>query len=125
MEQPAWTGVTWQTIVVLPAQGRDIVMARMDWGRDTRIGTARLIAMGLLSFAASVPANTCPVRRLTQDEALRGKFTGQRLDKGVNRITFYAPKSRELLDFYRGALVWDDVLACRVCWRRSAVLSHP
>jgi glutamate synthase (NADPH/NADH) large chain len=41
-------------------------------------------------------SNTCPVGVCTQDEALRGKFTGN-ADKVVNLITFYAQEVREIL----------------------------
>ncbi|HBM39415.1 MAG TPA: hypothetical protein DD402_06250, partial [Sulfitobacter sp.] len=53
-------------------------------------------------------SNTCPVGVCTQDEALRGKFTGN-ADKVVNLITFYATEVRELLASI-GARSLDDVI---------------
>ncbi|MCR8826763.1 glutamate synthase large subunit [Pseudosulfitobacter koreensis] len=75
--------------------GRDIVMAAMMGAEEYGIGTAALIAMGCI-MVRQCQSNTCPVGVCTQDEALRGKFTGN-ADKVVNLITFYAQEVRELL----------------------------
>ncbi|MGR3616860.1 MAG: glutamate synthase large subunit [Paracoccaceae bacterium] len=75
--------------------GRDIVMAAMLGAEEYGIGTAALIAMGCI-MVRQCQSNTCPVGVCTQDEALRGKFTGN-ADKVVNLITFYAQEVREIL----------------------------
>ncbi|CUH78489.1 glutamate synthase large subunit [Tropicibacter naphthalenivorans] len=75
--------------------GRDIVMAAMMGAEEYGIGTAALIAMGCI-MVRQCQSNTCPVGVCTQDEALRGKFTGN-ADKVVNLITFYAQEVREIL----------------------------
>lgn len=71
--------------------GRDIVMAAMLGAEEYGIGTAALIAMGCI-MVRQCQSNTCPVGVCTQDEALRGKFTGN-ADKVVNLITSTHRKS--------------------------------
>ncbi|MEL6678723.1 MAG: glutamate synthase large subunit, partial [Pseudomonadota bacterium] len=75
--------------------GRDIVIAAMMGAEEYGIGTAALIAMGCI-MVRQCQSNTCPVGVCTQDEELRGKFTGN-ADKVVNLITFYAREVREVL----------------------------
>ena len=75
--------------------GRDIVMAAMMGAEEYGIGTAALIAMGCI-MVRQCQSNTCPVGVCTQDEDLRGKFSGS-ADKVVNLITFYAQEVREIL----------------------------
>ncbi len=87
--------------------GRDIVMAAMMGAEEYGIGTAALIAMGCI-MVRQCQSNTCPVGVCTQDEALRGKFTGS-ADKVVNLITFYAQEVREILASI-GARSLDDVI---------------
>ncbi|WP_299846428.1 glutamate synthase large subunit [uncultured Roseovarius sp.] len=87
--------------------GRDIVMAAMMGAEEYGIGTAALIAMGCI-MVRQCQSNTCPVGVCTQDEALRGKFTGN-ADKVVNLITFYAQEVREVLASI-GARSLDDVI---------------
>ncbi|KAE9630937.1 glutamate synthase large subunit [Parasedimentitalea maritima] len=87
--------------------GRDIVMAAMLGAEEYGIGTAALIAMGCI-MVRQCQSNTCPVGVCTQDEALRGKFTGN-ADKVVNLITFYAQEVRELLASI-GARSMDEVI---------------
>ncbi|WP_281857101.1 glutamate synthase large subunit [Litoreibacter halocynthiae] len=87
--------------------GRDIVMAAMMGAEEYGIGTAALIAMGCI-MVRQCQSNTCPVGVCTQDEALRGKFTGS-ADKVVNLITFYATEVREILASI-GARSLDDVI---------------
>ncbi|MCI2399951.1 glutamate synthase large subunit [Aliiroseovarius subalbicans] len=87
--------------------GRDIVMAAMMGAEEYGIGTAALIAMGCI-MVRQCQSNTCPVGVCTQDEALRGKFTGS-ADKVVNLITFYAQEVREILARI-GARSLDDVI---------------
>jgi len=87
--------------------GRDIVMAAMLGAEEYGIGTAALIAMGCI-MVRQCQSNTCPVGVCTQDEALRGKFTGN-ADKVVNLITFYATEVREILASI-GARSLDDVI---------------
>lgn len=87
--------------------GRDIVMAAMLGAEEYGIGTAALIAMGCI-MVRQCQSNTCPVGVCTQDEMLRGKFTGN-ADKVVNLITFYAQEVRELLASL-GARSLDEVI---------------
>jgi glutamate synthase (NADPH/NADH) large chain len=87
--------------------GRDIVMAAMMGAEEFGIGTAALIAMGCI-MVRQCQSNTCPVGVCTQDEALRGKFTGN-ADKVVNLITFYAQEVREILASI-GARSLDEVI---------------
>ncbi|MBT8155860.1 glutamate synthase large subunit [Epibacterium ulvae] len=87
--------------------GRDIVMAAMMGAEEYGIGTAALIAMGCI-MVRQCQSNTCPVGVCTQDEELRGKFTGN-ADKVVNLITFYAQEVREILASI-GARSLDDVI---------------
>ena len=75
--------------------GRDIVMAAMMGAEEYGIGTAALIAMGCI-MVRQCQSNTCPVGVCTQDEDLRGKFSGS-AEKVVNLITFYAQEVREIL----------------------------
>ncbi|MCA2006604.1 glutamate synthase large subunit [Tritonibacter mobilis] len=87
--------------------GRDIVMAAMMGAEEYGIGTSALIAMGCI-MVRQCQSNTCPVGVCTQDEALRGKFTGN-ADKVVNLITFYAQEVREILASI-GARSLDEVI---------------
>ena len=87
--------------------GRDIVMAAMMGAEEYGIGTAALIAMGCI-MVRQCQSNTCPVGVCTQDERLRGKFTGN-ADKVVNLITFYAQEVREILASI-GAKSLDEVI---------------
>jgi glutamate synthase (NADPH/NADH) large chain len=87
--------------------GRDIVMAAMMGAEEYGIGTAALIAMGCI-MVRQCQSNTCPVGVCTQDEALRGKFTGN-ADKVVNLITFYAQEVREILASI-GARSMDEII---------------
>jgi len=87
--------------------GRDIVIAAMMGAEEYGIGTAALIAMGCI-MVRQCQSNTCPVGVCTQDEALRGKFTGN-ADKVVNLITFYAQEVREILASI-GARSIDEVI---------------
>tara|TARA_B110000093_G_scaffold33058_2_gene33957 strand:- start:18811 stop:23352 length:4542 start_codon:yes stop_codon:yes gene_type:complete len=87
--------------------GRDIVMAAMMGAEEYGIGTAALIAMGCI-MVRQCQSNTCPVGVCTQDEDLRGKFSGS-ADKVVNLITFYAQEVREILASI-GAHSLDEVI---------------
>ncbi|MEM9319468.1 MAG: glutamate synthase large subunit [Pseudomonadota bacterium] len=87
--------------------GRDIVMAAMLGAEEYGIGTAALIAMGCI-MVRQCQSNTCPVGVCTQDEELRGRFTGS-ADKVVNLITFYAQEVREVLAGI-GARSLDEVI---------------
>ena len=87
--------------------GRDIVMAAMMGAEEYGIGTAALIAMGCI-MVRQCQSNTCPVGVCTQDEDLRGKFSGS-AEKVVNLITFYAQEVREILASI-GAHSLDEVI---------------
>src|SRR5690606_23470327 len=75
--------------------GRDVVIAAMLGAEEFGIGTASLIAMGCV-MVRQCHSNTCPLAVCTQDEALRGKFTGSP-DKVINLFTFVAEEVREIL----------------------------
>ena len=75
--------------------GRDIVMAAMMGAEEFGMGTSSLIAMGCI-MVRQCHSNTCPVGVCTQDEKLRGKFTGTP-EKVVNFFTFVAMEVREIL----------------------------
>ncbi len=75
--------------------GRDIVIAAMLGAEEFGVGTASLVAMGCI-MVRQCHSNTCPVGICTQDEALRGKFTGT-ADKVVNLFSFIAEETREIL----------------------------
>jgi glutamate synthase (NADPH/NADH) large chain len=75
--------------------GRDVVMAAMLGAEELGVGTASLIAMGCI-MVRQCHSNTCPVGVCTQDEALRGKFTGTP-EKVVNLFSFMAEEVREIL----------------------------
>ena len=87
--------------------GRDVVMAAMMGAEEYGIGTAALIAMGCI-MVRQCQSNTCPVGVCTQDEDLRGKFSGS-AEKVVNLITFYAQEVREILASI-GAHSLDEVI---------------
>ncbi|EKV31982.1 Glutamate synthase [NADPH] large chain [Caenispirillum salinarum AK4] len=75
--------------------GRDIVIAAMLGAEEFGIGTSSLVAMGCI-MVRQCHSNTCPVGVCTQDEALRGKFTGTP-EKVVNLMTFIGEEVREIL----------------------------
>jgi glutamate synthase (NADPH/NADH) large chain len=75
--------------------GRDIVVAAMLGAEEYGIGTASLIALGCI-MVRQCHSNTCPVGVCTQDEALRGRFTGSP-DKVINLFSFIAEEVREIL----------------------------
>ena len=56
--------------------GRDVVIAAMLGAEEYGIGTASLVALGCL-MVRQCHSNTCPVGICTQDEKLRGFFTGK------------------------------------------------
>ena len=75
--------------------GRDVVVAAMLGAEEFGVGTTSLIAMGCI-MVRQCHTNTCPVGVCTQDEALRGKFTGTPA-KVVNLFTFLAEEVQEIL----------------------------
>ena len=75
--------------------GRDVVIAAMLGAEEYGIGTASLIAMGCI-MVRQCHSNTCPVGVCTQDEALRGRFTGTP-EKVINLFSFIAEEVREIL----------------------------
>ncbi|MEM6851865.1 MAG: glutamate synthase large subunit, partial [Pseudomonadota bacterium] len=75
--------------------GRDVVVAAMLGAEEFGVGTASLIAMGCI-MVRQCHSNTCPVGVCTQDEELRGRFTGT-ADKVVNLFSFIAEEVREIL----------------------------
>jgi len=75
--------------------GRDVVIAAMLGAEEFGVGTTSLIAMGCI-MVRQCHTNTCPVGVCTQDEDLRGKFTGTPA-KVVNLFTFLAEEVQEIL----------------------------
>ncbi|RDD61523.1 glutamate synthase large subunit [Ferruginivarius sediminum] len=75
--------------------GRDIVTAAILGAEEFGVGTASLVAMGCI-MVRQCHSNTCPVGVCTQDEMLRGKFTGTP-QKVVNLFSFMAEEVREIL----------------------------
>jgi len=75
--------------------GRDVVVGAMLGAEEFGVGTASLVAMGCI-MVRQCHSNTCPVGICTQDDALRGKFTGT-ADKVVNLMSFIAQETREYL----------------------------
>jgi len=71
------------------------------------VGTASLVAMGCI-MVRQCHSNTCPVGVCTQDEMLRGKFTGTP-QKVVNLFSFMAEEVREILASL-GARTLNDVI---------------
>ena len=75
--------------------GRDVVIAAMLGAEEFGVGTASLVAMGCI-MVRQCHSNTCPVGVCTQDEALRGRFTGTP-EKVINLFSFIAEEVREIL----------------------------
>ena len=75
--------------------GRDVVIAAMLGAEEFGIGTASLVAMGCI-MVRQCHSNTCPVGVCTQDDALRGRFTGTP-EKVINLFSFVAEEVREIL----------------------------
>jgi glutamate synthase (NADPH/NADH) large chain len=75
--------------------GRDVVIAAILGAEEFGIGTASLVAMGCI-MVRQCHSNTCPVGVCTQDEALRGKFTGTP-EKVINLFSLVAEEVREIL----------------------------
>ena len=75
--------------------GRDVVIAAMLGAEEFGIGTASLVAMGCI-MVRQCHSNTCPVGVTTQDEKLRGKFTGTP-EKVINLFSFVAEEVRLIL----------------------------
>jgi glutamate synthase (NADPH/NADH) large chain len=75
--------------------GRDVVIAAILGAEEYGVGTASLVAMGCI-MVRQCHSNTCPVGVCTQDDALRGKFTGTP-EKVVNLFSFIAEEVREIL----------------------------
>ncbi|RMF17247.1 MAG: glutamate synthase large subunit, partial [Alphaproteobacteria bacterium] len=75
--------------------GRDILIGALLGAEEFGIGTASLLSLGCL-MVRQCHTNRCPVGICTQDEALRGKFTGH-ADKVINLMTFLAEDVRERL----------------------------
>ena len=75
--------------------GRDVVIAAMLGAEEYGVGTASLVAMGCI-MVRQCHSNTCPVGVCTQDEALRGHFSGTP-EKVVNLFSFIAEEVREIL----------------------------
>jgi glutamate synthase (NADPH/NADH) large chain len=75
--------------------GRDVVIAAMLGAEEYGVGTTSLVAMGCI-MVRQCHSNTCPVGVCTQDDALRGKFTGTP-EKVVNLFSFMAEEVKEIL----------------------------
>ncbi|MCF8498916.1 MAG: glutamate synthase large subunit [Rhodospirillum sp.] len=75
--------------------GRDVVIAAMLGAEEYGVGTTSLVAMGCI-MVRQCHSNTCPVGVCTQDDALRGRFTGTP-EKVVNLFSFMAEEVKEIL----------------------------
>jgi glutamate synthase domain-containing protein 2/glutamate synthase domain-containing protein 1/glutamate synthase domain-containing protein 3 len=75
--------------------GRDVVIAAMLGAEEFAFATVALVTVGCIMMR-KCHLNTCPVGVATQDEALRGKFTGKP-EHVINFFTFLAEEVRELL----------------------------
>jgi len=75
--------------------GRDVVIAAMLGAEEYAFATVALVTVGCIMMR-KCHLNTCPVGVATQDEALRGKFTGKP-EHVVNYFYFLAEEVRELL----------------------------
>ncbi len=75
--------------------GRDIVVAALLGAEEFNFGTAALVAAGC-KYVRQCHLNTCPVGVATQDEKLRGKFTGSP-EMVVNYFMSVAQEVREFL----------------------------
>ena len=75
--------------------GRDVVIAAMMGAEEYGVATTALVAMGCI-MVRQCHSNTCPVGICTQDEKLRGKFSGTP-EKVVNLFKFLAEEVREIL----------------------------
>jgi glutamate synthase (NADPH/NADH) large chain len=75
--------------------GRDVIIAAMLGAEEYAFATVALVTVGCIMMR-KCHLNTCPVGVATQDEALRGKFTGKP-EHVVNYFTFLAEEVRELM----------------------------
>ena len=87
--------------------GRDVVTAAMLGAEEYGIGTISLVAMGCL-MVRQCHSNTCPVGVCTQDEDLRGRFTGLP-EHVVTLMSFIAEETREILASL-GATSIEDII---------------
>ncbi len=75
--------------------GRDVIIAAILGAEEYAFATVALVTVGCIMMR-KCHLNTCPVGVATQDEALRGKFTGKP-EHVVNYFTFLAEEVRELM----------------------------
>ena len=75
--------------------GRDVIIAAILGAEEYAFATVALVTVGCIMMR-KCHLNTCPVGVATQDEALRGKYTG-RPEHVVNYFTFLAEEVRELM----------------------------
>jgi glutamate synthase domain-containing protein 2/glutamate synthase domain-containing protein 3/glutamate synthase domain-containing protein 1 len=75
--------------------GRDVVIAALLGAEEYAFATVALVTVGCIMMR-KCHLNTCPVGVATQDEALRGKFSGKP-EHVVNYFNFLAEEVRELL----------------------------
>ena len=75
--------------------GRDVIIAALLGADEFGFGTSALVALGCV-MARQCHLNTCPVGIATQQEDLRGKFSGKP-EQLINYFRFVAEQVRELL----------------------------
>ena len=75
--------------------GRDLAIAALLGAEEWGVATAALVVEGCIMMR-KCHLNTCPVGIATQDETLRGRFTGDP-DHVVNFFTFLAQDLREIM----------------------------
>ena len=75
--------------------GRDVIIAALLGAEEYAFATVALVTVGCIMMR-KCHLNTCPVGVATQDEALRGKFTGKP-EHVINYFTFLAEEVRELM----------------------------
>jgi len=89
--------------------GRDVVIAALLGADEFGFGTAALLAVGCI-MARQCHLNTCPVGIATQDEKLRGKFSGTP-EMIVSYMRGVAGEVRELLALL-GAQSLNEIVGC-------------
>ncbi len=75
--------------------GRDVAIAALLGAEETGLATGPLISMGCIMMRVC-HKNTCPVGIATQDDKLRGKFTGEPKHV-INYLRFVAEELREIM----------------------------
>lgn len=102
--------------------GRDIVIAAMLGAEEFGFATSALIILGCVMMR-KCHLNTCPVGVATQNEQLRGKFSGKS-DYLINFFTFLAEEVREHLASL-GFTKLDDIVGRTDLLKSKSSLQNP